>query len=478
MKFNMETKSRSMKRTRWTKAALIIGTSVLLELDCSLAFSTESRNTCSAILENRCQGKVRREGRLSVASQDIFVGESYGLYAPEVAKPLDILNLPLRRIPRSVETRTVETRTRTNTRIIRSSSRNSTPKTDKRLIPKKRGGLLTKEEEGILTRSIASLRRAIRIRDDLAQNSNINHPTESEWANACGFSVIQLRRVLLIGKEARSTLVSANAGLVTSIAQRHHKSLKYATEAGGGVGTILTLQDMIQEGNLGLMEAAERFEPERGNRFSTYATYWVRQRIFRSISDSSRIIRLPAHVHAKLQKVNKARKDMIHEIGRQPSVPELAHYMEMSVEELTKLTSRARNVVSLENPVRSGGSTREDNRRIGDFVASDAPTPEEDAQSQYLKQDIRAVIDELQANERDVLILRFGLDDGNPLSINQISKHLNISCDRVRNIEARALNKLRSPQRNYRLKEYVCSHEEVQEVPEEIRPSPDRMWFF
>lgn len=97
------------------------------------------------------------------------------------------------------------------------------------------------------------------------------------------------------GQQARTTLVSSNAGLVTSIAKRHYRSLKLATEAGGGVGTILTLQDMVQEGNLGLMQAAERFEPERGWRFSTYATYWVKQRILRSISDSSRIIRLPAH---------------------------------------------------------------------------------------------------------------------------------------------------------------------------------------
>lgn len=169
---------------------------------------------------------------------------------------------------------------------------------------------------------------------------------------------------------------------------------------------------------------------------------------------------------------------MIHAIGRSPSLPELAHYMEMSVEELEKLTSRARNVVSLENRIRSGGSFREDNRKIVDFVVSDAPTPEEDAESQHLKQDIRAVIDELQVQERDVLILRFGLDDGNSLSINQIAKQLGISSDRVRNIEARALNKLRSPQRNYRLKEYLCIHDEEEQIPEEPIPTPERMWFF
>ncbi|CAJ1945649.1 unnamed protein product [Cylindrotheca closterium] len=473
----MENKPKSMKRTRWMKAAFMIGSSILLELEASLAFSSSvSTKSHSATLENGCRAVPHGEGSLcAVAPGEYAVGESSELHSLQVSKRLDILNL--QQIPTSIERRpALETRTR-NARIMRPSSRNSSPKIDKRLSPRNRGALLTKDEEGVLTRSIASLRQAIRIRDELALNSNINYAAESDWASACGLSIIELRRLMRDGQEARSRLVSANVGLVTAIAKRHHKSLKYATEAGGGVGTILTLQDMIQEGNLGLMQAAERFEPERGNRFSTYATYWVKQRILRSISDSSRIIRLPAHVHAMLQKVNKSRKDMIHEIGRPPSVPELAHYMEMSVEELEKLTSRARNVVSLENRIRSGGSPKEDNRKIVDFVVSDAPTPEEDAESQHLKQDIRAVIAELQVKEREVLILRFGLDDGNPMSINQISKHLGISSDRVRNIEARALNKLRNPQRNYRLKEYLCSQEEKEQIPEETCLTPERMWF-
>lgn len=179
-----------------------------------------------------------------------------------------------------------------------------------------------------------------------------------------------------------------------------------------------------------------------------------------------------------LQKVNKARKDMIHEIGRVPSVPELAHYTEMSVDELSKLTSRSRNVVSLELPLYSGGSMTEDRSTIGDFIVSDAPTPEEDAQSKYLKHDIRAVIDELQESERDVVILRFGLDNGNPMSIHQTSKRLGISSDRVRNVEARALTKLRSPQRNYRLKEYLTEHDEEAQPTEDVQPSPEKMWFF
>jgi RNA polymerase primary sigma factor len=179
-----------------------------------------------------------------------------------------------------------------------------------------------------------------------------------------------------------------------------------------------------------------------------------------------------------LQKISKAKKDMSQEIGREPSSPELAHYLEMSVEDLIKLSTRSRNVVSLELPLRSGGSLKEDRRTIGDFIVSDAPTPEEDAQRQYLKHDIRTVINELADRERDVLIFRFGLDNGTPMTVNQTAKQLGISSDRVRLVEARALNKLRSPQRNYRLKEYVGGNVEEEQQIEEEKPSPSKLWFF
>jgi RNA polymerase primary sigma factor len=182
-----------------------------------------------------------------------------------------------------------------------------------------------------------------------------------------------------------------------------------------------------------------------------------------------------------LLKINRARKDMAQTIGREPSTPELAHYLEMRVEDLIKMASRSRNVVSLEKPLRSGGSPKEDRRTIGDLIASDAPTPEEDAQIQYLKSDIRAVVNELADHERDVLILRFGLEDGKSMTVNQTAKHLGISSDRVRLVETRAINKLRSPQRNYRLKEYVGGDAEEEPVEEEWKPSPERpekLWFF
>jgi RNA polymerase primary sigma factor len=156
---------------------------------------------------------------------------------------------------------------------------------DEPAVNKNDNHLLSRDEERQLTHSVRSLRRAVRIRDALVEEKEEwstyhpaayedDFPTEQQWAEACGLPVMDLRRVMAEGQEARSTLVSANVGLVTSIAKLHFHALKQAIEATGGVGTILTLQDMIQEGNLGLMTAAERFEPERGFRFGTYATYW------------------------------------------------------------------------------------------------------------------------------------------------------------------------------------------------------------
>jgi len=366
-----------------------------------------------------------------------------------------------------------------NTTMVRPKSRINSPQR-KKLLQKKKGtkpkksasSLLSRDEERKITYKIRDLRRVNAIRDELiaekeewpACHPAFGHvdvdnefPTEDDWAKACDLDVLELRKIMSEGQDARSLLVSANVGLVTSIAKRHYHVLKQMTNADGGVGTILTLQDMIQEGNLGLMKAAERFEPERGWRFSTYATYWIRQRILQSITDTARVIRLPAHVTATLQKLNKARKDMSVEIGRMPSDTELADHLKMSVDKLRKINEKARSVVSLESPLRMGSNHKAevDRRTIGDFIASDAPTPEEDAQQKSLQRDIRAVVNELADREREVLILRYGLDNGEPMSTSQTAAHLGITTDRVRYVETRALNKLRSPQRNYRLKDYL-----------------------
>jgi RNA polymerase primary sigma factor len=180
-------------------------------------------------------------------------------------------------------------------------------------------------------------------------------------------------------------------------------------------------------------------------------------------------------VHTMVRKIHKARKEMEKEIGRTPSVPELAHYLEMSVEKLRKYTDSSRTVLSLELPVDVGNYKGEDKRTLGDRIASDSPTPEEDAEVESLRRDIRDVVNELLESERDVLVARFGLDDGTPKTVEETSKRLGISRDRVRLVEARALNKLRHPQRNYKLKEYVGSSDSEEEE-EEVIMSPERIW--
>lgn len=377
---------------------------------------------------------------------------------------------------------------------------------------------ITKEEEFQLIASVQALHDAILVRDSLAILKSphalphipnpmykgpilpyANEPSEEEWAEACNMTSIQLRKTIVAGRDARSRLVSGNVGLVLQIARRYEYELKKSVIVGGGrgMGTILTLSDLIQEGNLGLMEAAAKFKFDKGVRFGTYASYWIRQRILRAITDNSRVIRLPAHVHNHLRTIRKARAEMTKEIGREPSTPELAHRLEMPVEKLQLYNDSSRSVLSLEVPVSTNGisaksgSGERDRRTLGDLIASDIPTPDEDAQFEGLKQDIRDAIDALgNERERDVLIDRFGLLDGKVRTLEETGQRLGISRERVRVLENRALNKLRHPQRNHRLKEYVGNNQGSEDQEAKLNlfgipnskgdslSSPEKIWSF
>jgi RNA polymerase sigma factor (sigma-70 family) len=255
------------------------------------------------------------------------------------------------------------------------------------------------------------------------------------------------RQIIEDGVIAQEALVTANIGLVVSIAKRYYYSC---------VGTILSQHDLVQEGMIGLMDAAERFEPEKGFKFSTYATWWIRQRILRSINNCSRTIRLPAHMHSTLQKIHKSKLRLRYELRREPTMKELANDLDIPVDRLQRSLSNSRTVLSLELMLRSP-SSKGDTRTIGDFLACDAPSPEEEIQAEHMKRDILEVVDQLPENEKAVILSRFGLKDGKPRSREETSLLLGIQRDRVRRIEARALNKLRNPQRNYRLKAYVTT---------------------
>jgi RNA polymerase primary sigma factor len=347
---------------------------------------------------------------------------------------------------------------------------------------------LNRQQEIQYSFQIRTWRAAVRLRDQQPQQP-VSH---AAWAAAAGVTVMDLRRVLHEGQQARAAIQQSNTGLVTAVAVRYSNAVNQATSHGGGVGSILTVADLVQEGNLGLLQAAERYEPEKGFRFSTYATWWVRQRISRAVNDSSRTIRLPAHVHTTLQKIYKVRAELQLLTGREPTDEELAAAVDLTVQKLQLLTDSSRNVVSLENPLRSGGSAKgeRDRRTLGDTLASDAPTPFEDAEADYLRRDIHTTIDAVLAEkERQVILHRFGLHDGKPRTVQETAERMGISRDRVRLVEARALNKLRHPQRNYRLKEYVgcgsdgseaCTTGEATTPEEQVaqHAPADRLWFF
>lgn len=339
--------------------------------------------------------------------------------------------------------------------------------------------LLTREEEAKLSFAIRTLRKAIEIRDQLSYHvagqtdDFIHEPSELEWAEACGVTVNKLRRIMISGQEARSRLVAKNVGLVVQIAKRYHNSRRTCNN--------LTVQDMIQEGNLGLMEAAERFDPTRGFKFCTYAAYWVRQRITKSIADHSRLIRLPVHVHTMVGKIIKARHEMSEKIGRTPSDPELAHELGISMDKLKMYMESSRNVLSLEKQICTSNYNAKDRQMtLSDKISCNLPTPEDDAQVNHLRQDIRAIMDHLNTNEREIVTLRFGLDDGSPNTVDEVATRMNLSREQVRLLEARAINKLRHPGRNYKLKDYIESHNEEHVHNGELPPgrTPEQIWSF
>lgn len=315
---------------------------------------------------------------------------------------------------------------------------------------------LTREEEIQYSFQLRTFRAAVLLRDELVQQDSDGvyvHPTEAEWANACGTTVRDLRRVMYEGQEARSALVAANIGLVTSQAKKYYHATKQSMSV--GVGTILTLQDLIQEGNLGLMKAAERYRPEKGFRFSTYATWWIRQRIGKSVAETSRTIRLPAYVHGLLQKIRKARTEVQSATGKEATMQDISQYLEVPVDKLEQSLKSNYNVLSLSSPVQTS-SFKEDSRTLGDTIAVEGPAPYEDVEAEDLRRDIRSVMDNtLSEQERDIIIQRFGLEDQRQRTVAETALHLGLSKKHVRLVEVRALNKLRDPQRNHLLKEYA-----------------------
>ncbi|AUC61562.1 RNA polymerase primary sigma factor RpoD [Cyanobacterium sp. HL-69] len=297
--------------------------------------------------------------------------------------------------------------------------------------------LLRAEEEIELARQIADLLDLEYIRA-----TQIEHlgriPTDEEWAVACDIpNMRQFNRRLHIGRRAKDKMVQSNLRLVVSIAKKY-------------MNRGLSFQDLIQEGSLGLIRAAEKFDHEKGYKFSTYATWWIRQAITRAIADQSRTIRLPVHLYETISRIKKTTKMLSQKMGRKPTEEEIAEDMEMTIEKLRFIAKSAQLPISLETPI-----GKEEDSRLGDFIEADGETPEDEVSKNLLREDLENVLDSLSPRERDVLRLRYGLDDGRMKTLEEIGQIFNVTRERIRQIEAKALRKLRHPNRNSILKEYI-----------------------
>jgi len=296
--------------------------------------------------------------------------------------------------------------------------------------------LLRADEEIELARKIADLLELERIRESLQEQLD-RIPQDAEWANAVNMTLPAFRHRLHLGRRAKDKMVQSNLRLVVSIAKKY-------------MNRGLSFQDLIQEGSLGLIRAAEKFDHEKGYKFSTYATWWIRQAITRAIADQSRTIRLPVHLYETISRIKKTTKLLSQEMGRKPTEEEIATRMEMTIEKLRFIAKSAQLPISLETPI-----GKEEDSRLGDFIESDGEMPEDQVAKNLLREDLENVLDTLSPRERDVLRLRYGLDDGRMKTLEEIGQIFNVTRERIRQIEAKALRKLRHPNRNSVLKEYI-----------------------
>ncbi len=281
--------------------------------------------------------------------------------------------------------------------------------------------------------------------EDITKDVNINDPVRMYLKEIGRIQLLSTdeeaeisKRVALDDPEAKRILAESNLRLVVSIAKRY-------------VGRGLLFLDLIQEGNIGLMKAVEKFDYDKGYKFSTYATWWIRQAITRALADQARTIRVPVHMVETINKMSRVQRQLTLELNREPSEEEIAKKMGVGVDKVREVLKISQEPVSLETPI-----GEEDDSHLGDFLKDESSlSPEEYTENEILKEEIKEVLMSLQAREQEVLELRFGLLDGTCHTLEEVGKKFNVTRERIRQIEAKALRKLRHPSRAKKLKDFL-----------------------
>jgi RNA polymerase nonessential primary-like sigma factor len=296
--------------------------------------------------------------------------------------------------------------------------------------------LLTREQEIVYGKQVQQMMTLLDAKEALAKKLH-REPSSEEWANLVHQPETDVKQTVAQGKRAKQKMIEANLRLVVAIAKKYQKR-------------NMEFLDLIQEGTLGLERGVEKFDPMRGYKFSTYAYWWIRQAITRAIAQQGRTIRLPIHITEKLNKIKKVQRELAQKFGRSPTPTEIAKELELEPAQIREYLNMARQPVSLDVRVGDNQDTE-----LQEMLEDDGPSPEYYTTQEFLRQDLNTLLAELTPQQREVVALRFGLEDGNEMSLAKVGERLNLSRERVRQLEHQALAHLRRRRAN--VKEYVAS---------------------
>jgi len=296
--------------------------------------------------------------------------------------------------------------------------------------------LLTHEQEIVYGKQVQKMMGLLEIKKELSEKLG-REVNQKEWAEAAQMKPEELHKAMVQGTRAKSKMIEANLRLVVAIAKKYQKR-------------NMEFLDLIQEGSLGLERGVEKFDPTKGFKFSTYAYWWIRQAITRAIAQQARSIRLPIHITEKLNKIKRIQRELSQRLGRNPTAAEIAEELQLNPAQIREYLSLARQPISLDVKVGDNQDTE-----LSELLEDDTVSPDKFITHELLKQDLTSLLDELTPQQREVVCLRFGLNDGNELSLAKIGQKLNLSRERVRQLEHQALAHLRK--RRSQVKEYIVA---------------------